>query len=152
MCREVGIPKEVRIRRDLIDAHIEMQRFVLIMKRMDRMMSGSHREGFCLKTSDLDLMVWLSDQKVICDLSQISLYRIPQHTVILMEHEDIPPGFTRLKLMTMSRNTNVKSSCVKIKGETFISGSFFRKYHLQFFQNTHGRVTSSMQFGPCVTS
>lgn len=64
MCREVGIPKEVRIRRDLIDAHIEMQRFVLIVKRMDRMMSGSHREGFCLKTSDLDLMVWLGFKDV----------------------------------------------------------------------------------------
>ncbi|XP_078336988.1 uncharacterized protein LOC144626580 [Crassostrea virginica] len=102
MCCYVGSPTEVRIRREVTDTDEAVCRPVWIMRGWDRILSGSRREGFRLKTSDRDAMFWLPDHKVICDISQISLYRIPQHTVILMECEDLPPGFTRLKLMTPS--------------------------------------------------
>ena len=74
MCRYVGSPSEVRIRREVAN------RSMFIMRTFDRMMSGSRREGFRLRTSDMDWMLWPQDHKVICDLSQISLYRIPQHS------------------------------------------------------------------------
>ncbi|XP_078337034.1 uncharacterized protein LOC111099656 isoform X2 [Crassostrea virginica] len=126
MCRYVGSPTEVRIRREVVDTMEVVCRPVCIMRGLDRMMSGSRREGFRLKTSDNDFMLWLPDHKVICDLSQISLYRIPQHTVILMECEDLPPGFTRLKLMTPSGNQNVNSSLIASNNEIYISSFLYR--------------------------
>nr|XP_022288651.1 uncharacterized protein LOC111100819 isoform X2 [Crassostrea virginica] len=107
MCRYVGTPTEVRIRREVTDTVEVMKRPVRIMRGFDRMESGSRREGFRLQTSDVDRMLWLPDHKVICDLSQIGLYHIPQHTVILMECEDLTPGFARLKMMTPSSDQNV---------------------------------------------
>ena len=83
--------------------------------------------------------------------SQISLYRIPQDTVILMECEDLPPGFTRLKLMTMSGNQEVKSSCVTNNNEINIS-SFLYRAHMLEFQQAHDSIgRCAIQHGPCAT-
>lgn len=63
--------------------------------------SGSYREGFRLTTSDLDMMGWFPNQRVISDLSLVSLYRINQDTVVLMECDELhgPSGYTRLKVI-----------------------------------------------------
>ena len=151
MCRYVGSPTEVRIRREVTDTEDVVFRPVRIMRGFDRMISGSHREGFRLKTSDMDSMLWLPDHKVICDLSQISLYHIPQHTVILMECEDLPPGFTRLTLMTPSGNQEVKSSCIHLNGEIYVSSLLFRTTFLDFVRSTNPLRRSSIQHGPCAT-
>ena len=152
MCRYVGSPTEVRIRREVADTQEVVCRPVVIMRGFDRMISGSRREGFRLKTSDMDCMFWLPDHKVICDLSQISLYRIPQHTVILMECEGLPPGFTRLKLMTPSANHKVKSSCVPIDGEIYISSLLFKARFLDFNRSSNAVFRSAIQHGPCATN
>nr|XP_022286728.1 uncharacterized protein LOC111099655 isoform X1 [Crassostrea virginica]XP_022286729.1 uncharacterized protein LOC111099655 isoform X1 [Crassostrea virginica] len=151
MCRYVGSPTELRIRREVADTVEVVMRPVCILSGLDRMKSGSHREGFRLQTSDFDYMLWLSDHKVICDLSQINLCRIPQHTVILMECEDLPPGFTRLKLMTPSGNQKVKSSCVTINNEIFISSVLYRAHMLEILQAADVIMRSAIQHGPCAT-
>nr|XP_022287487.1 uncharacterized protein LOC111100146 [Crassostrea virginica] len=151
MCRYVGSPTEVRIRREVTDTVEVVRRPVYIMEGLDRMQSGSRREGFRLQTSDRDNMFWLPNHKVICDLSQISLYRIPQHTVILMECEDLPPGFTRLKLLTPTRDRNVDSSCIHLNGEIYVSSMLFRTTFLDNVRSSHAIRRSSIQHGPCVT-
>ena len=151
MCRYVGSPTEVRIRREVKDIEEVMKKPVMIMRGFDRMQSGSRREGFRLQTSDMDSMLWLPDHKVICDLSQISLYRIPQHTVILMECEDLPPGFTRLKLMTPSGNQNVNSSLIASNNEIYISSFLYRAKILECLQAFGGIGRSSIQHGPCAS-
>ena len=151
MCRYVGTPTEVRIRREVEDTDEVVCRPVYIMRGFDRMESGSRREGLRLETSDVDLMYWLPDHKVICDLSQISLYRIPQHTVILMECEDQTPGFARLKMMTPSADQKVKSSCVPIDGEIYISSLLFKARYLDFNRSSDATSRSSVQHGPCAT-
>ncbi|XP_078337019.1 uncharacterized protein LOC144626591 [Crassostrea virginica] len=151
MCRYVGTPTEVRIRREVTDTVEVVKRSVSIIRGFDIMKSGSSREGFRLQSSDVDLMLWLRDHKVICDLSQISLYRIPQHTVILMECEDLPTGFTRLKMMTPSGDQKVKSSCVTINNEIYISSILYRAHMLEFQRAPGGIVGSSIQHGPCAT-
>ncbi|XP_078336954.1 cyclic GMP-AMP synthase-like receptor 1 [Crassostrea virginica] len=151
MCRYVGYPTEVRIRREVTDTVEAVWRPVWIRMGFDRMESGSRREGFRLKTSDLDYMFWPPDHKVICDLSQISLYRIPQHTVILMECEDLPPGFTRLKLMTPSGDQNVNSSLIACNNEIYISSFLYRAKMLELQQAAGGIAMSSIQHGPCAT-
>ena len=67
MCREVGTPTEVKIRREVL------RKSVMIMRGIDNMINGSRREVFRLKTSDRDSMFWPPGRKVICDLSQLSL-------------------------------------------------------------------------------
>jgi hypothetical protein len=134
LCHEVGTPSEVRIRRDVMDTMEVVKSPVMIMKRLDRMESGSRREGFRRRTSDRDIMLWPPDHKVICDLSQIGLYRIPQHTVILMECEDLPPGFTRLKLITDSYDGRVRSSCVYRDGEFYVLESYIEQLMVSFVE------------------
>ena len=151
ICRYVGSPKEVRIRMEVTDTKEVVMRPVHIMSGLDRMMSGSHREGFRLQTSDMDWMFWPPDHKVICDISQISLYRIPQHTVILMEFEDLPPGFIRLKLITPSGNQKVKTSCVTSNNEIYISSILYRAQMLEFRRAVGGIGRFAIQHGPCAT-
>ena len=135
-----------------MDTDEVLTRPVMIMRGLDRMMSGSFSEGFRLcKTSDVDVMFWFPDHKVICDLSQISLYRIPQHTVILMECENLPLGFTRLKLMTPSGNQAVNSSLIASINEIYISSILFRAHMLECQQACGGIGKSSVQHGPCAT-
>ena len=88
MCREVGTPKEVRIRREVADTTEVVAKPVMIMRGLEGVMGGSLREGFRINGCDMDWMLWLPNHKVICDISQITLYHIPEHTVILMECEN----------------------------------------------------------------
>ncbi|XP_062596006.1 uncharacterized protein LOC134257411 [Saccostrea cucullata] len=149
LCRRVGSPTEVRIRREVNDTMEVVSQPVYIMKRLDRMKSGSKREGFRLITSDSDWMLWPPDHKVICDISQINLYRIPQHTVMLMECDDLPPGFTRLSLLSQSNNAETVSSCVVMNDSTYISSTIFRENYLRFL-NTYG-ISTAVLHGPCST-
>ncbi|XP_078316744.1 uncharacterized protein LOC111101641 [Crassostrea virginica] len=151
MCRYVGSSTEVRIRREVVDTMEGMERPLMMMRGLDGMMSGSRREGFRLHTSDEDGMLWPPNHTVICDLSQISLFHIPQHTVILMECENLPPGFTRLKLMTPSGIQQVNSSCFHLNGEIYVSSLLFRTTFLDFARSSNSLRRSSIQHGPCAT-
>ncbi|XP_062591936.1 uncharacterized protein LOC134253430 [Saccostrea cucullata] len=153
LCREVGSPTEVRIRREVKDTEEAVSKPLYIMRGFDRMRSGSIHEGFRLRTSDVDFMLWPPDHKVICDLSQISLYRIPQHTVILilMECDNVPPGFTKLNLLSQSCNAEVISSCVIKNNNVFISSTLFRDYHLDFERTCNVPMPNVFSHGPCST-
>lgn len=93
LCQEVGTQSELRIRREVVDTGREVVRNTGIMCGHDQMASGSYREGFRLESSDIDIMSWSTTHQVICDLSQISLTN-PQHTIFLMECDDLPSGYT----------------------------------------------------------
>lgn len=62
--------------------------------------SGSYREGFIFKSSDIDVMFWPTRCKVICGMSNFNVSDIFS---ILMEHSDAPPGFVRLKLLNYTQ-------------------------------------------------
>nr|XP_022289690.1 uncharacterized protein LOC111101474 [Crassostrea virginica] len=151
MCWEVGSPTEVRIRRELADTSAVVTRPLMIMRGLERVMGGSLREGFRIKGCDMDWMLWLPNHKVICDISQITLYHIPEHTVILMECENVSPGSTRLKMLTPSGYPEVYSSSTLINGESYISVSFFRKHFLNFTKRNVAFGCSSTEHGPCAT-
>ncbi|XP_078318959.1 uncharacterized protein LOC144620860 [Crassostrea virginica] len=152
MCVEVGLPTEIQIRREVDDIAEVLQKSTSFLGLLDGMKSGSDREGFRFMSSDIDHMAWFRDHKLICDLSQIILYRTPQHTVILMEWEDLPPGFTRLKLMTPSRNPAVKEACIIIDKETYISSTRMRSA-VKVCVNiiTGAKLLSSEPHGPCAS-
>ncbi|XP_061190190.1 uncharacterized protein LOC133198052 [Saccostrea echinata] len=151
LCREVGSPTEVRMRREVMDT-VEVVRNSVRMKRgLHTMKSGSRGEGFRMRSSDLDYMFWYPNHKVICDLSQISLYRIPQQSMILMECDDLPNGFTRLNLLSPSCFAKVISSCVVMNNKVCISSILFRDKHLQLLKTSNIAVTSVFPHGPCST-
>ncbi|XP_061190454.1 uncharacterized protein LOC133198373 [Saccostrea echinata] len=149
LCDEVGTPTEVRFRREVDDTKEVLMKPMDIRTGFKKIKSGSKREGFRLKTSDDDMMFCISNHKLICDLSQISLYRIPQQTVILTEFDDLPPGFTRLNLLSPSNNANIRSSCVSKNTEIYISSALFRFNVLKYLQNRHPIFASSVPHGPC---
>ena len=151
MCRELRTPTEVRLRREVDDIDEVVNNSVWIMKGEYRMMSGSRRDGSWLKTSDEDNMIWIPDNKVICDHSQISFYRILQHLVILMECEDLPPGFSRLKLMTPLKNREINLCSVTMNNEIYVSSHLFREQCLIYHQKESGSNISVKLHGPCVT-
>ena len=70
MCREVGTPTQVRIRREIADVEDILWKST---NNSERMTSRSRREGFIFESSDFDVMLWFPDHKLICDLSQITL-------------------------------------------------------------------------------
>lgn len=117
----------MRIRRALVDTGRDVVSITSIMYGHDQMISGSYREGFRLESSDIDIMHWSTTHKVICDLSQISLTN-PLHTIILMESDALPPGYTRLELITLDTSISNKVLCSlhAENGKLYVSS---REYH-----------------------
>ena len=149
MCEQLGTPTEVRHRREVIKTGEFLWRPIHFMRGLENSIGGSLRDGFMLETSDVDTMYWPPDHKVICDPSQISIYRIPHHTVILMEYEDAPPGSTKLRLLTPSGDPKINSSCIIINGETYILSSLFRARLLDYSKVNVVFARPSIQHGPC---
>uniref|UniRef100_K1RXI9 Mab-21-like HhH/H2TH-like domain-containing protein n=1 Tax=Magallana gigas TaxID=29159 RepID=K1RXI9_MAGGI len=65
-------------------------------------MSGSRREGFRLKGSDIDTMYWFNDHRVIMDMSQSEYYNTANTILIFADSSESPPGFTLLQKLTPS--------------------------------------------------
>ncbi|XP_061190188.1 uncharacterized protein LOC133198050 [Saccostrea echinata] len=147
LCHKIGTPTEVRFRREVMETEEVVGKRRSIMMGLQQMTSGSRREGFNLSSSDHDIMYWYSNHKVICDLSHITFYRVPQNTLILMDCDDLPPGFTRLNLMSPSNRGVIRSSCIMINNENYISSTLFRYNILQSLQDS-----SITPHGPSVTT
>lgn len=98
MCLTLGTSQQLAIRREIADIQEMVHR--KLMKTNDfmvtYMLSGSRREGFRLKGSDVDTMYWPEDHRVIMDMSQIEYYNTANITLILSESSECPPGFTLL--------------------------------------------------------
>lgn len=94
LCRQIGTPTEVVIRRELMDVDEMIHRRVYLNEGVIFVQKGSYREGFIFKSSDIDVMFWPTRCKVICGMSNFNVSDICS---LLMEHSDAPPGFVRLK-------------------------------------------------------
>lgn len=148
LCREVGTSTEVRFRREVIDTTEDLLGNLFIgMRYYKRKLSGSYREGFRLKTSDIDNMLWCISDKVICSPSQICLYHNRQHTVILMECDDLPPGFTRLKIVA-GQHFHEKY-CLKINDGLYICNYKFTQNMVTTLESTDFKRT--FYHGPAIS-
>lgn len=63
------------------------------------MISGSYRDGFRFESSDLDMMLWYTNNKVICEMSQFMGFYASDENIILMEYLENPPGFVKIKIV-----------------------------------------------------
>nr|XP_034303410.1 uncharacterized protein LOC117681746 isoform X2 [Crassostrea gigas] len=150
MCQIVGTSQQVAIRREMDDIGEMVERRVKPYYGIMRMVSGSHREGFRLKGSDLDVMYWPNNHRVIMDMSQSEYYNTANTTLILSDSSESPPGFTLLQLLTPPRYSDVQSTCVRMNDRVYISSSIWRQLTCSVvFPNStvHGPCGSGVRVG-----
>lgn len=88
LCRYecIGTPTEVTIRRVSFDVDEVIKRPLQICSGTIYMKSGSYREGFSFKSSDVDTMIWHTKTHMIFKLSQAVFCNFSRKDIILMEH------------------------------------------------------------------
>jgi hypothetical protein len=152
LCHKIGTPIEVTIRRDARDMKEKIYNSAGKHKGyLMKMLSGSYREGFRLKSSDRDYMYWHRHDKLISEISQARLYDIAKDDIILMEDNDSPPGFVKLQILTWPPRECLASSIVAVNDKVYISSFLYQKQTIENFDadKRHERVTSH---GPCAST
>nr|XP_034311417.1 uncharacterized protein LOC117684247 [Crassostrea gigas] len=152
LCEMVGTSEEVAIRREIEDIMEMMKRRVTPYDGRMLMVSGSHREGFRLEGSDLDIMAWPNNHRMIMDMSQSEYYNTANTTLILSDSSESPPGFTLFQLLTPTTERDIKPALVRMNGRVYISSSIHKEFicsittifKLHNYNNTtvHGPCTS----------
>lgn len=135
----VGSQKIVQIRREIMDIAEKIHGPIHKYNKLNVMQSGSYREGFRFTSSDQDIMHWLINCKVICEMSQFSNNDAAKLNIILMKHSESPPGFVMLKLLTPTRNFRTfSSSVVVLLKDCYISSKIFRESVMIMQRRTSG--------------
>ncbi|XP_062574743.1 uncharacterized protein LOC134236582 [Saccostrea cucullata] len=152
LCDKIGFPEEVAIRRCLLDLR-EMIKIPICLQRGALVIStGSYREGFRLKSCDLDFMRWPCKCKLINDMSQLGMYNTSKHDIIMMEDFDVPPGFVRLRLLTPTRDIYLLSSLVTVNGEAYLSSSLWREINFLSMASDKSFEHNNIHIhGPCTS-
>ncbi|XP_056016635.1 uncharacterized protein LOC130053422 [Ostrea edulis] len=127
LCPIVGTSQQVAMRRDVIDIMEMVTNKARTSNQNTVMMSGSRREGFRMKGSDVDFMYWFNNQPVIWDLSQTQFYNVHRQFLILSVSSESPPGFTLLQLLTPRAGNRVTSALVTMNGGRYISSYKYRE-------------------------
>lgn len=79
LCFIVGTSQQVPIRRDMLNTQEVVVRGAKTNDANTLMVSGSRREGFWLKGSDMDIMYWPNNHRVIMEMSQSKYYRTAKY-------------------------------------------------------------------------
>ncbi|XP_052704331.1 uncharacterized protein LOC128180339 [Crassostrea angulata] len=127
LCQIVGTSQQVTMRREMVDIWEMIDRRITHHSTFTIMVSGSHREGFRLKGSDIDFMHWQNNHRVIMDVSQSEYYNTANTALILSESSESPPGFILLQLLTPFAHTPALSACVRMNNRLYISSSLYRE-------------------------
>ncbi|XP_048769159.2 uncharacterized protein LOC125675478 [Ostrea edulis] len=143
LCRTVGTSQQVEMRRDMMDIEEMVKNKARKSNQQTSMLSGSEREGFRMKGSDMDAMYWYNNQPVIWDLSQTQFYNIHRQSLILSVSSESPPGFTLLQLLSPRAGNRVISALVTMNGGRYISSSKYREI------TCSDVVPNSTVHGPC---
>ena len=145
LCQIVVTSGLVAIRREMKNISEMMRRRVAENDEDIKMESGSMREGFRLKGSDLDVMSWPNGYRVIWDMSQFEYYYTANKTLILSDSCESPPGFTLLVLLILTTDRRNQSAYVAMN----ISSSLFKQSqtHLYPGSKVHGPCESGDFWG-----
>lgn len=170
LCCRLGTPTQVTIRREIMDIlEIIPSPIKKGNSHFIHMISGSYRDGFRFESSDLDMMLWYTNNKVICEMSQFMGFYASDENIILMEYLENPPGFVKLKLLTPTRNLEYLHFSVVMHGkDRYLSSEIFRNKTFQFLLTlpkvstwnlqSHGPVANfnikgtDIDFGTCLHS
>lgn len=153
LCRNknIGTPTEVTIRRKVLEMWEIIERS--LDKHMIYMFTGSFKDGFRLKSSDMDAMQWFTDCDVFDELSQCMAVQTSGVNVILLEHsETTPPGFVLLKLLSPGfvQEHGFSFTIVTYKNGRYISGEKFINMFYQVITSLNFGGESVRSHGPCI--
>uniref|UniRef100_K1R8P9 Uncharacterized protein C3orf59 n=1 Tax=Magallana gigas TaxID=29159 RepID=K1R8P9_MAGGI len=125
LCDKLGTSQELIIRRETTDIRDMLKRQANRKYQFSGRMSGSRKEGFRLKGSDVDIMIHSTYHRVIMDMSQSEYYNTANTALILSDSSESPPGFTLLQLLTPTTLREVQSACVRKNERVCISSSIW---------------------------
>lgn len=151
LCHKIGTPKEVTIRREVMDMDERLKEPVDMQKGDKKMKSGSFREGFRFESSDIDTMHWCINHKLITDISQSSLYDRSKQSIILVEDSDTPPGFVRLQFLTSKQDEHIESCIIPFDNLMYISTAKWRQIMLAWISG-YVLLKNIKSHGPCANS
>lgn len=109
---------------------------------LDSMLCGSIGEGFRLEGSDIDIMFWPSDTKVVMDMFQSEYYDTSNALLLLSDSSESPPGFALLQVITPPDDLETQFSLVKIKDSFYMPCSMVREDCCSTDQFIHGPCAS----------
>ncbi|XP_062579459.1 uncharacterized protein LOC134241418 [Saccostrea cucullata] len=145
LCHIFGTSKLVAMRRDTMDISDIVRNQVRRSDEISLMVSGSYKEGFRLVTTDIDVMTWLNNHRVVWELSQSKYYNTNRQTLILCDCSDCPPGFTLLYILSSGMDKILQEACVRMNNRHYISSSIYR--HVM----CSALLPNSFPHGPCAS-
>lgn len=157
LCLIVGTSQQVAIRRETADVEEMLTIKTKPINRlydMNIILSGSRREGFRFKGSDVDIMVWRNELRVITDVAQSKYYDPSKAGVLLSDISKSPPGFTLLQLgiQPISIDIDLRPVFVKMNDSLYVSSNGFKSFISLFVKPffhfiNHGPCTASFKDG-----
>ena len=152
LCLKIGTSQLVAIRRETLDVRELIAHEIKRTEKnvMHVMLSGSRREGFRLKNSDMDFMLWPNHSPVLWDFSHAQFYNKQRDTLILCDSSESPPGFTLLWLPLERADSDLLSTCVILNGALTISSAKFRDLNCSLGlpdSTVHGPCSSGRRVG-----
>ncbi|XP_061194847.1 uncharacterized protein LOC133203006 [Saccostrea echinata] len=114
LCQIIVTSQLVSLRRDLIDIGEILNSQGNHHNDTVTMWSGSTREGFRFKESDIDIMFWPKDVTVIWNICPTQFQDTTGKTLILADCSECLPGFCLLELLRTTKNTDISEAKVRL--------------------------------------
>lgn len=129
MCKFVGTSKDIALRRDVLDINEILTGHGFDKNKKYRYfqnLSGSTREGFYLKESDIDVMIWLDCIKVIWRFSQSEHYNLFDDDILCFDSSKSPPGYIlpSIVVVSSSKYFSLSSGLDNISNKPYPGGLF----------------------------
>lgn len=115
----VGTPQIVAQRREIMDINERFYSFTIYGFKCSQILTGSRGEGFRFEKSDVDLMVFLKDLRVIWDCNKFC--NTTEHLVF--DNSASQPGYGLLQLLPTQKAESEIDLFVMIKGKSYLSGA-----------------------------
>lgn len=153
LCLIVGTSQQVAIRRETADVEELLTIKTKPINRlydMNMILSGSRREGFRLKGSDIDIMLWRNELRVITDVAQSKYYDPSKAGVFLSDISKSPPGFNllQLRIQPISIDIDLRPVFVKMNDSLYGFKTFIILSVKPFFHFiNHGPCNASFKDG-----
>lgn len=112
------------------------------------MLCGSIGEGFRFEGSDIDIMFWPSDTRVVMDVFQSEYYDTSNGILsLLSDSSESPPGFTLIQVVVtppedLPEDLDMQLPLVKINDSFYMPCSMVREYCCSTDMFVHGPCAS----------
>ena len=141
LCLKIGTQEQVCFRRDFVD----IAELLSTPKGINGtgIKTGSWREGFRLKGSDIDCINWEENARVIWNKFQWQVDSFHEYTVVLCDCSKSPPGYVLLQMILL-HHPFLLSACIGYEHALLFSST---KYRALRGSTLHGQ--NFIMHGPC---